>query len=518
MAFPSPALAAPALLPYQISYRGLVFGGIAPLTAYELMNLTVDMPDVASGDVQRALDQGEFKGVDVLPGADITIVQAVTAVAAPVQQGPFQLPTVTNLIPNPSGEYDTVGNAPAWWVIGSAGDTSITIDNAWAAVGSNSFHVIGNGSAGSPGMEAPTGTSGMPIQANQTYTFTMPVQVNAISGTVTHGLTARILWYTSAGGAAISQNDGTALTVTGPGVFTPTVTATAPSNAAFASVRWYITFSTSNTFDAYADAAILAPPGTAYFDGDSPGCRWNGTPGNSTSTNLPALGTQTATTIDQAAQALGGVMGPTGIVEYPLWYQLPGGIFCRMCRPRKHNCPTDINRVFAGVAQATSLLHSSDPRWYAAPSQSQTVSLPASIGGGLAIPPAVPWALGAGSAGGLLNVVNSGPFESRPVLIITGPCTNPVIANTSIAGAPQIGVNLTLNAGDTVVIDMDWRSIVYTTAGSTAGAPARYALMNGSTWWNLPAESTNTIEFTSADTSPVAGTLTIQSASAYLSL
>ncbi|HWF25180.1 MAG TPA: hypothetical protein VG275_07025 [Solirubrobacteraceae bacterium] len=319
MAFPSPSLAPPALSTYQLSYGGLVFGGVAPGSTYQLQGpLSIDMPDVASGDVQRALDQGEFKGLDVLPGADITIVQAVTC--------------------------------------------------------------------------------GSPI-----------------------------------GPAGVTEAQARAL--------------------------------------------------------------------------------------DAAVQDLGGVLGPGGVSEIPLWLQMASGTFCRLCRPRKHNCPLDINRVYAGVTIATTLLHSTDPRWYLAPSQqSAAVGLPAAVGGGLAIPAAVPWSLGAGSAGGLITVVNSGKFESRPLLIITGPCTNPVITNTSLPGSPWIGVTQALNAGDTLVIDTDWLSVVYTTAGSSAGSPRRNALMAGTTWWNLPANSSSVIEFSSADTAPVSGTLTVQSASAYLSL
>jgi hypothetical protein len=174
--------------------------------------------------------------------------------------------------------------------------------------------------------------------------------------------------------------------------------------------------------------------------------------------------------------------------------------------------------VLAGGTVASTLLHSTDPRWYAAPSLSQSAALPAAVGGGLAIPAAVPWSLGAGGVGAILNVVNSGRFESRPLLIVTGPCTNPVISNLSIAGAPWIGVSIALNAGDTLTIDTDWQSVVYTTAGSTIGSPRRNALQWGSTWWNLPANSTSVIEMTTSDPAPVAGTLTVQSASAYLSL
>jgi len=319
MSFPSPSLAPPALSLYQVSFGGLTFGGINSASTYQLQSMTIDMPDVASGDVQRAVDQGEFAGMDVLPGADITIVQLVT-------------------------------------------------------------------------------TSGLPRFA------------------------------------------------------VPTV----------------------------AQAAA----------------------------------------IDAACQALGGVMGPAGATEIPLWLQMASGTFVRMCRPRKHNCPWDINRAFAGAPVATSMLHSTDPRWYAAPSQSQSVGLSTGVPGGLAVSSATPapWVLAAGLAANVVNVVNSGLFESRPVLVINGPCVNPVVTNSSLPGAPWVGVNQTLNPGDTLTIDMDWRSVVLRSAGSTVGAPRRNQIMQGSTWWNLPSQSSNAIVFTSQDVGTAAGTLTIQSASARLSL
>lgn len=299
MSFPDPSLVVPTLDDYQFSYRGLTFGGNIRGAAYQIQQMTIDMPDIATGDVQRALDQGEFAGVDTLPGADITIVQMVRS--------------------------DSVS-------------------------------------------------------------------------------------------------------------------------------------------------------------------------------------------VDHAAQALGGIMAPGGSTEDPLWLQLPSGTFCRTCRPRKHNCPLDINRVFMGAFQATSLLHSTDPRWYVAPSVSQTVAIPTSPGGGTPIPAPVPWVLGAGVAYVHVNVMNTGLFESRPVLVFTGPCENPIAWNYSLPDNPYVGVTIILNAGDTLTVDLDWQSAVYTRAGATQGTPVRGRLMSGSTWWNLPANSTNEIAYLAG------GTLTIQSASAYLAV
>jgi hypothetical protein len=165
---------------------------------------------------------------------------------------------------------------------------------------------------------------------------------------------------------------------------------------------------------------------------------------------------------------------------------------------------------------ATTLLHATDPRFYAAPSRTATVGLPTPAGG-LLFPVTFPATFNGGGAGGLLTVVNAGRFEMRPMFIITGPCLNPTVANLSIAGAPAVTFALTMSAGDTLVIDCDWRTAQYTTAGSTQAASRRNTLVAGSTWFNLPPGS-NIIEFTTADATQVAATLTVQSADAYLSL
>jgi hypothetical protein len=326
MAFPSPSLVPPSLSTYQMSFGGLTFAGQPGSGNYALQTITWDMPSVASGDVQRAMDQGEFAGMDVLPGRDITVVQVVT------------------------------------------------------------------------------------------------------------------------GGYAQS----------GAGVDT----------------------------------------------------------------------TAKAQAVDAAVQALGGVMYPAGTTEpFPLYIQLPSGVFAAMCKPRGHSCPFDINRVFAGGVIATSKWHATDPRFYAAPSkQSPATGLPAPAGGGT-FPATFNYGFGGGGTGGLVNVTNAGYFEMRPVLVITGPCTNPVVSNLSISGAPWVGVNITLQAGDTLTIDMDFRSVIYVASGTTQGASRQNALLAGSTWWNLQASNgpngiagPNVIEFTTSDGTHVAATLTVQSADAYLTL
>ena len=236
--------------------------------------------------------------------------------------------------------------------------------------------------------------------------------------------------------------------------------------------------------------------------------------------------TADSTSLDHARQALGGAFAPAGATEAPLFLTLPSGTFATMCRPRKLAYAIDINTVLAKGTPANVLLHSTDPRWYASPSKSATTGLPSTTGpGGLAFPVSFPASFGSGSVGGLLDVWNLGTVAMFPTLLFTGPCTNPSAANLSLPGAPALTFDITLNAGDTLLVDTDFQTVTYTTAGSTAGSPRANTEAYGSTWWNLaPANgprgigAANVIEFSTADPTAVAGTLTVASADAYAAL
>jgi hypothetical protein len=317
MSFPSPSLAAPALTVGQLSYGGLVFGGVQSGATYQIVGIEgLDPPDVLAGDQQRAEDQGEFAGLDVLPGRDITIIQNITA------------------------------------------------------------------------------------------------------------------------GALAGQK--------------PTA----------------------------AQLAVLA----------------------------------------NARMTLGGVLGVKGTEEEPLWVQTEAGIFACMARPRKHHFPWNSTVFITGSVTATTLFHATDPRWYAAPSKTATVGLPPPSSSGLVFPVTFPVTFPGSSVGGILTVHNTGRFEMRPVLVIVGPCTTPEITNLSLPGNPSLTINTTLNTGDTLTIDTDFQTIQFVAAGTTIGSSRRFALAAGSTWWNLPAESTCLLEFNTSDTVAVAGTLTVESADAWIGL
>lgn len=224
----------------------------------------------------------------------------------------------------------------------------------------------------------------------------------------------------------------------------------------------------------------------------------------------------TQAALEAARQQLSGVLAPAGAIEAPLYIQLASGLFACMARPRKHNFTLDNNMVQVLGGVATTLFHATDPRWYAIPTKTQTVGLPTPAGG-LLFPVTFNASFGGGGTGGILQIHNNGTIEMRPVLVIAGPCTNPVITNLSLNGTPSIGVTITLNTGDTLVIDTDLQSIVYTAAGTSAGVSRQNAQMPGNVWWNCPP-GLSQIEFTTSDGVAVAGTLTVQSADAYIGL
>jgi hypothetical protein len=225
----------------------------------------------------------------------------------------------------------------------------------------------------------------------------------------------------------------------------------------------------------------------------------------------------------EARMALSGVLGVKGSEYSPLWIATEYGTFGIMVQPDKHHFPWDSNVFLVGTVQATTSLHAVDPRFYLAPSNTASVGIPVPAGG-LRFPVTFPITFPAASAGGVLGVTNGGLFEMRPVLVVLGPCTNPKITNLSIEGAPFVEVEIALNPGDTLTIDMDMQTVQYVAAGTVQGSSRRNSLVPGCTWWNLPpadeegATGESLIEFTSSDRSSVAGTLTVQSASAYVGL
>ncbi len=220
-----------------------------------------------------------------------------------------------------------------------------------------------------------------------------------------------------------------------------------------------------------------------------------------------------------AMTALATALVPAGTTQYPLYYS-EDGTTTYVGYARCLMSTAEVNNVYAlgnlaqGISMAFKLL---DPRWYVAPTQTVTIGLLGS-GGGLVFPLIFPIDFNANITGSpdTAQITNLGNIDTRPLLTITGPCTNPIVANTSTVGDPYIGFTVKMATGDTLVIDLDMHSAVYTPYQAATGYSVLSQLATGSTWWTLPAGATNTIAFGSSDAGVPAGTCTIQWASAYL--
>ncbi|WP_298330337.1 phage tail domain-containing protein [Haloactinopolyspora sp.] len=226
-----------------------------------------------------------------------------------------------------------------------------------------------------------------------------------------------------------------------------------------------------------------------------------------------------ATDADAALTALTELATATAVssTEQPLWLNLTGTPLAVMCTVRKRAFPIDF-KFTAALVRVTLALHATDPRLYGASSTGSVgLQLPS---GGLIFPLTFPMVFGSASPS-TVTVDNTGNVESRPVLTITGPVTNPVVSNTSVAGAPALTISnplqtgYTVLAGDQLVIDMDLRTVSYYAGGVGAGNPAdrRGWIAPGSSWWTLQP-GVNDVEFSSGDTSLTSATLAVTSAPA----
>lgn len=229
--------------------------------------------------------------------------------------------------------------------------------------------------------------------------------------------------------------------------------------------------------------------------------------------------------LQSAGKALGAAFVSGAVTELPFWFQFPNlPILCSVARCRKRTTPIDFGYSVATLAKMTILLHATDPRLYGAP-QTASVGLPTPVGG-MTFPATFPLSFGGGSNFSVLPVVNAGNVEMRPLLVLTGPMTNPTIVNTtagwSLSFTNPAQTSFTLNAGDTLTIDTDTgHAVTYLASGTTVSSPRRNWVIAGSTWPD-PSKNvgglvpgSNTIEFGSQDSGAVAGTLTVKWASAY---
>lgn len=220
-----------------------------------------------------------------------------------------------------------------------------------------------------------------------------------------------------------------------------------------------------------------------------------------------------------AQAALRSALTPSFTTEYPFFFQLSqsGVMYASMARAVKRDGKVDLAYTLGGLAQKVPVQFiASDPVLYAAGTQDATVGVPGPLGG-FKFNMTFPLSFGGGTTAGIIDAANNGDMPCYPVVTFTGPCTSPKLTNTTLSGNPFIQFNLTMAAGDqlVVVFDPKYPSATYYNSGTSAGSPAMYALAQGSTWWAIAPGETNVLEFTTLDTSAVAGSCTVEYASAY---
>ncbi|MDX3747448.1 phage distal tail protein [Streptomyces sp. AK08-02] len=144
------------------------------------------------------------------------------------------------------------------------------------------------------------------------------------------------------------------------------------------------------------------------------------------------------------------------------------------------------------TATYSVMVTAQDPRRYSTTLSTGTTALPSTTGG-LALPAAFPLAFSATTVAGLINAVNSGTVDTRPVLTITGPVVAPVIAALYPDGTVrQLLYSLDLVTGDVLTIDTDARTVLL------AGGVSRRRFMTVSGGWPvIPAGSSVSYQFQS---------------------
>ncbi|MGI5232856.1 phage distal tail protein [Actinoallomurus sp. CA-142502] len=133
------------------------------------------------------------------------------------------------------------------------------------------------------------------------------------------------------------------------------------------------------------------------------------------------------------------------------------------------NAESKFEHQTSRVAAWQIQLAAPDPRRYATTASSASCGL-ATVSGGLAFPLAFPLDFGS-AGGGAMTLTNTGTTSTWPTWTITGPAPNPVIINTD-TGERLALAGLTVEAGQTLVLDTDARTVLLAGVASRRGALA----------------------------------------------
>lgn len=205
---------------------------------------------------------------------------------------------------------------------------------------------------------------------------------------------------------------------------------------------------------------------------------------------------------------LGLAFAPVPTVEMPMYYTLPGmAQASRLVWVRPIDRPNVIDQNYLfNKAKVQLRVWATDPRSYDSNLQSAIATLPAG-NGGATWPWTWPVSWGSSSGSGLVNVTNSGNFETRPVIVINGPVDNPTITNNTTGLSLSFLISL-INT-DTLTIDFLNKTVIL-----NGTASRRNTMSSAPNWWNLPP-GTSVFAYR-ANTVQVGSTATIYWQSAWM--
>lgn len=266
---------------------------------------------------------------------------------------------------------------------------------------------------------------------------------------------------------------------------------------------------------------LLLGAGTAYeIDGDTGLVGWDDLPGLDTA-DVPrpaAPGEYAGTIYPQArivtmtlsvhgdgpghaaniaalrAATTASLAGETGFAV-----RLAGQMLSASVRCIQRSIPTGRNYAAGATIKAALQLKATDPRRYGA-LVTATVA-PPSISGGITWPITWPitWAGGGAGSTGVVNVANSGDYNTPPVITIRGPLTTPAVYRQDTGEVLEL--NTTMAAGDVAVIDVGADTLTMN------GSPAKTLLTDRSapvSSFLMPGPATTGLALRAAVTDPAA--------------
>lgn len=186
--------------------------------------------------------------------------------------------------------------------------------------------------------------------------------------------------------------------------------------------------------------------------------------------------------LDSLKQAFAPLSSPADLV-----FKLPG-VDPRRVQAKPLSVTSDWEYQNIGLAASFQVqLVCDDPRIYGTTQYQLVTTLPSAVGG-FSFPLKFPLAFGTVQTGGYILANNAGNFETRPVFVLYGPVTNPVITNQTTG--ETLSFSITLADTDILYVDC-YNRLVLIANSSLLQWSSRYSALVSRQWIHLqPGQNT----------------------------